>query len=150
MDSDDPYIVQKAEDQWQTNCVLRYNRFQSCKKKLSKRLVHLLENCHFFHDTYIQEISLKKIIGRKQDTFDLILTMQYDGYEEPLNGRLIHREVQQLNSNMPNLMNNASFGSYLYGEIFINDQKMWVHNFILFEECELNIVCKKIEWEDVS
>lgn len=148
MDSDDPNVAKEAEQQWRINDKLHYNKYTLCKKKLSKRLVHILDNCHFFHDTYIQEFSFKKVIGKKRDTFDLILTMQYDGYDEPLNGQLIHRNVHQLNCNFLDLNKYVAFGDYLYGEIFLNEQKLWIHNFLFFKDSEVNILCEKIEWID--
>ena len=47
MDSDDPAIAQQAEEDWNKNDKISYNLFQQSKKKLSKKLVYILENCHF-------------------------------------------------------------------------------------------------------
>lgn len=149
MDSDDPAIAQQANEEWNKNGTTRYNLFQQSKKKLSKKLVYILENCHFFHDTYILEISLKKNVEKRKPTFDLVLRMQYDGYDIPLDGYLIHRDVRRIStSQIFDLDPDLIFGSYLYGELFLNEDKLWVHNFLFFKEDELNILCKKIEWID--
>ena len=46
---------------------------------------------------------------------------------------------------MRSLNEYVDFGDYLYGEIYL-EKKIWVHNFLLISDSEINIKCKRIEW----
>lgn len=148
MDDDDSQIAESAEEEWARQGAIRFERFKRCKSQLSKRLRHILDHCYFFHDSFIPEITVQKHNRRGHITYDVVMTMQYDGYDEPLDGWLIHRNIQQFDCHMQGLRSERIPQDYLYGEMFLNEDKLWVHNFIFIDESEINIVCKKIEWVD--
>ena len=60
-------------------------------------------------------------------------------------GSLMHYNVQDALLSMKDLEKYSYCREYLYGEIYL-EKKIWVHNFLLISDSEINIKCKRIEW----
>ncbi len=138
-------LLQDETDQgpqkWEEACELSWREFQKCRKKLPDDLVSHLEN-GFFHDYFIDDIHIRR--RREKDrriVFDLELKMEHMGEK----GSLMHYNVQDIQLCMRSLNEYVDFGDYLYGEIYL-EKKIWVHNFLLISDSEINIKCKRIEW----
>ena len=138
-------LLQDETDQgpqkWEEACELSWREFQKCRKKLPDDLVSHLEN-GFFHDYSIDDIHIRR--RREKDrriVFDLELKMEHMGEK----GSLMHYNVQDALLSMKDLEKYSYCREYLYGEIYL-EKKIWVHNFLLISDSEINIKCKRIEW----
>ena len=138
-------LLQDETDQgpqkWEEACELSWREFQNCRKKLPDDLVSHLEN-GFFHDYSIDDIHIRR--RREKDrriVFDLELKMEHMGEK----GSLMHYNVQDALLSMKDLEKYSYCREYLYGEIYL-EKKIWVHNFLLISDSEINIKCKRIEW----
>ena len=138
-------LLQDETDQgpqkWEEACELSWRGFQKCRKKLPDDLVSHLEN-GFFHDYFIDDIHIRR--RREKDrriVFDLELKMEHMGEK----GSLMHYNVQDALLSMKDLEKYSYCREYLYGEIYL-EKKIWVHNFLLISDSEINIKCKRIEW----
>lgn len=131
----------QGPEKWKEACELSWREFQKCRTKLSDDLVSHLEN-GFFHDYFINDISIKSRRERSgKIVFDLELKMEHMGEK----GSLMHYNVQDALLSMKDLEKYLYCSGYLYGEIYL-EKKIWVHNFILISDSEINIKCKKITW----
>lgn len=127
-----------TEYQWNESCKMLMQRQALCEDKIQPKLLKIIKD-DFFHDAEILEIILKNNNCR----YTLIVVLKY---HEKI-GQLIHSDVQKYTSLMNELKSKFNiFGGYLYGEIFIGDDGLWHHNFLLNNIDEINIVCKKIKW----
>ena len=92
--------------------------------------------------TIIDDIHIRR--RREKDrriVFDLELKMEHMGEK----GSLMHYNVQDALLSMKDLEKYSYCREYLYGEIYL-EKKIWVHNFLLISDSEINIKCKRIEW----
>lgn len=125
---------------WCEQCEALSVAQKKIKHKLPKKLWEIMTDTAF-HDAIIENINISRRVKKYKPLFDITITLRsYDGkslYE------LFYEDVSSFKTDLR--MENLSLHfDYRYGEFLYEDEK-YIHNFLAFDYCETNIVCKKIE-----
>lgn len=141
---------EEYDKQWRSMLQAYYKEFEINANKLSKNLYKYLRNGEF-HDADIDNISLKRRLVKSRCVYDLVVELSgYTNEDEPYHGYLIHSEVVEYKSSVL-FRKDVSFYDYLYGEVLMDDDGYWTHEFLVFYDYNtFKIKCKKIEWEDIE
>lgn len=134
-----------AEQQWNNNCRLYTQEREKLKDRLPKKIYEALKS-GFFHDASIESISFLKNHTLKQKTkFDIIIKL----LQKEKNIELTYHDVSCFSTTIDFSEGYVSFGDYQYGEI-LEDEEKWIHNFLFFNDSEINIKCEKITWKEIK
>jgi len=129
--------------------------FEKSKDKLSEGVLRFF---HFYHDTDIMSIN----VIYKESGVDIAVAMRHRAYCHDQNGKntlqtrfegkLMHRDVAEYRADIIAArfnMRSSYHITYNYGELFLDEDDLWVHNMLVHPvPNEINIKCKKIEWID--
>lgn len=122
---------------WREQCHLLFEAQKKIRKKFPKKLWDIItDTC--FHDAIIENIEISKKIKKYKPIFDIKMTMRTN--ENIV--ELYHKDVSLFKSDLW-LKNSSIYFDYLYGE-FLYEDGNFIHNFIAFDYCETNIICKKL------
>lgn len=132
------------EKLWSEQCEKLVDAQKKIKHKLPKLLWEILKDTAF-HDAIIESINITRRVKHYKAVFDITLTLRsYDGkatYE------LLYKDVSSFKTDLC-LEDLSMHFDYLYGE-FLYEDKKYIHNFLAFDYCETNVVCKKIEIKEM-
>lgn len=131
------------DNMWNKCLTAEYTNYLKCKHKFSKSLQRVLES-ERFHDAYIQKISIEERKKYKyQLALDIIIDLEWNGKK----GKLYHYGVKNFSLNLKEVNDYHCIAEYLYGEFYVDDDNMQVHNFLNAPEGEVNITCKRIDFK---
>ncbi len=123
---------------WEEQCRLLYQEYRKNRNKLPSKLWNIVTDTGL-HDAIIENIKISKKVKKYKPIFDIIMTMRIGESIVELH----HMDVLSFKSDL--CFNNASIHfDYLYGEFLYEDGK-YTHNFLAFDYCETNIICKKLK-----
>lgn len=136
---------ERLDIEWRQQCDDYNKEYQATKHRFPKILREIHDNgC--FHDAFINSIRYERILKNKRKTiFNIILDIDWQDRK----GLLIHSDVKNFVSNIE-LTNYIPFGDYLYGEFLIDEKGLCIHNFLLYFDSEINITCKKINFQWIT
>lgn len=138
---------QEARQIWDNSCNLYAAEMQKIKNLLPKNFYKELQN-GFFHDASVESLLfIKNRRVKQKETYDIILNLDDNGKKS----QITHHEILCFKSNVefPFSKGYIDFGDYIFGEIMLHD-RIWTHNILLFNYCEINIKCKKITWKETT
>ena len=90
------------------------------------------------HDSFLQSFTILR--GKKKDSFDIEAVFYHKYRDKTVT--LIYRDVKSFSSSL-DFDHYVPFGDYVYGE-FLYENGWYYHNFVLFFDSEINILCKRI------
>lgn len=122
---------------WNEQCQLLGEAQKKVRKKLPKELWNIIIDTGF-HDAIIENININKRVKNYKPFFDIIITMRTNDNIIKLH----YKEVSSFKSDLC-FCNASIYFDYLYGE-FLYEEGNLIHNFLAFDYCETNIICKKI------
>lgn len=130
------------DSKWKQSCRAYEKECCTLKHRFPKTLRKIL-NDGALHDAFINGIRYERVKKSKKKTyFNIILDIEWRDKNATLN----YVDVKKFNCDM-DLNNYVPFGDYLYGEFLVNKEGLYIHNFLLFLDSEINITCKKIDFK---
>ena len=126
------------DETWKEQCYLLSQEQRKIRNKLPSKLWNILTDTGF-HDAIIENIEISKKVKKYKPIFDVVITMRIG--ESII--ELHHKDVLSFKSDLC-FKNSTIHFDYLYGEFLFEDGK-YIHNFLAFDYCETNIICKDLK-----
>lgn len=130
---------------WKNKSKQYWDQFDKIKKKLPQKFVTLFESGQL-HDSGIESIHLDKVYLKNAVRVDINLVIKFD----QMKGELTHCDVRDFNCNIKDLYEYTNRLEYLYGEILMNKDGLFVHDFLISNGNEITIKYKSLKWKDLT